>query len=303
MLFPSTFTIIDIETTGLSPDYDEIIELSAIKYVNNVAVDEFSSLVRPEPDIDGLYVDSFITELTGITNSMLRDAPELPSILPVFFDFIGNDLVVGHNVNFDINFLYDKSVSILSKPFTNDFVDTMRISRRIHPDISHHRLRDLCDRYSIDYSGAHRALTDCQITAKCLHALHDDTVQLFDSMENFLLYCSSSTSSKGARASDFSATTAIINSDNPLYGKVFVFTGILEKMSRKEAMQIVVNHGGINADNVTKRTNYLVLGNNDYCPTIKDGKSTKQKKAEKLKLDGQDINIIPENIFYDMLDE
>lgn len=68
-------------------------------------------------------------------------------------------------------------------------------------------------------------------------------------------------------------------------------------------MQIVADLGGKNADNVTKKTNYLILGNNDYCKSIKDGKSSKQKKAEKLKLDGYDIEIIPENVFYDIISE
>lgn len=75
-------------------------------------------------------------------------------------------------------------------------------------------------------------------------------------------------------------------------------------MNRKQAMQIVADYGGINGNNVTKKTNYLVLGNNDYCPLIKDpdGKSSKQLKAEQLKEKGQDIEIISENVFYDMLE-
>ena len=81
-----------------------------------------------------------------------------------------------------------------------------------------------------------------------------------------------------------------------------VFTGTLEKMTRREAMQAVVDVGGSVGDNVTKDTNFLILGNNDYCKTIKDGKSTKQKKAEALMLKGNDIAIIPENVFYEMLE-
>ena len=80
-----------------------------------------------------------------------------------------------------------------------------------------------------------------------------------------------------------------------------VFTGTLERMARKQAMQIVADLGGINENSVTKKTNYLILGNNDYCKTIKDGKSNKQKQAEAYKLQGQDIEIIPETVFYDML--
>ena len=92
-----------------------------------------------------------------------------------------------------------------------------------------------------------------------------------------------------------------IDEDNPLYGQVCVFTGILQQYTRQEAAQIVVNIGGICANNVTKKTNYLILGNNDYCAAIKDGKSSKQKKAEAYKLNGQDIEIIPESVFYDMI--
>lgn len=71
---------------------------------------------------------------------------------------------------------------------------------------------------------------------------------------------------------------------------------------RKDAMQIVVDFGGIVENNVTKDT-YLILGNNDYCSTIKDGKSTKHKKAESLILKGQDIQILPENVFYDLISD
>ncbi len=100
---------------------------------------------------------------------------------------------------------------------------------------------------------------------------------------------------------DISATTDIFDNGHLAYGKTFVFTGTLEKMPRREAMQLVVNLGGICGDGVNKNTNYLVLGNNDYCTTIKDGKSSKHKKAEQLLLAGNNIEIISENVFYEMI--
>ena len=299
LAFPASFSVIDIETTGLSPYYDQIIELSAIKVIDGTVVDKFTTLVQPDPDCDGVYIDSFITELTGITNEMLASAPKLSSTLPDYLNFIGNDLLVGHNVNFDINFIYDKAESLLSETFSNDFVDTMRISRRLHPEFQHHRLADLCERYHIDYTNAHRSLSDCLLTLKCLSFLSEDVVQLYGSIDNFVQQATA----KSVCASDIVATTDTINPNNLLRDKVIVFTGALDTLTRKEAMQIVVNHGGINADNVTQKTNYLVLGNNDYCTTIKDGKSRKQKRAEQLKLAGLDIEIIPESVFLDMLDE
>lgn len=87
---------------------------------------------------------------------------------------------------------------------------------------------------------------------------------------------------------------------HPLYGKFCVFTGKLDKMTRTEAAQIVVNFGGICENTVTKKTNYLILGNTDYSKNIKDGKSAKQKKAEQYRLEGQDIVVIPESTFYDI---
>ena len=83
--------------------------------------------------------------------------------------------------------------------------------------------------------------------------------------------------------------------------KLCVFTGTLERMLRKDAMQAVVDLGGQVGNSVTKKTNYLILGNNDYCPLITEGKSSKQKKAESLKLAGNDIEIISEDVFYDMI--
>ena len=107
------------------------------------------------------------------------------------------------------------------------------------------------------------------------------------------------------RSKDISTENTEFDETHPLYGKLCVFTGTLEQMKRKEAMQRVGDLSGSVADSVSKKTNYLILGNNDYCPLIKDPdkKSSKQKKAEKLKLAGNDIEIISENVFYDMLVE
>lgn len=299
---PETYCVIDIETTGLSPDFDSIIEVSGIKYDHGKQIAEFSSLIKPEETYDdGTYIDSFIEKLTGITNEMLSTAPAPLGVLKKFKNFIGDSIILGHNVNFDINFLYDNFEHYLSETFRNDYVDTMRISRFLHPEEVHHRLKDLSERYNLDYSKAHRSLSDCLITQDCYLHLRDEAITMFGSLDNFLQSWKRKT--RGVKSSDIHSDHTDFDTTHPLYGKVCVFTGTLEKMHRKEAMQLVADVGGINADSVTKKTNYLILGNNDYCPLIKDGKSNKQKKAEKLKLDGNDIEVIPENVFYDMFED
>jgi len=300
--FPDAYIVIDIETTGLSPEWDSIIEIAAIKYKDGIKVDQFASLVRPDyADPDGTYIDDFIEELTGITNEMLQDAPSADSILLQYKDFLGDSVLVGHNVNFDINFLYDAFNNYFHTPFSNDYIDTMRISRRLHPEESHHRLKDLVRRYSFGNKSAHRALGDSELAQSCYACLRREVLDRYGSFDAFIKDINSP--KQGLKASDITSGVGSYDTTHPLYQKVCVFTGALQGMIRKDAMQIVVDLGGLNGDIVTRKTNYLILGNNDYCTTIKDGKSSKQKKAEKLKLEGYDIEILSENVFLDLVRE
>ncbi len=156
------YVALDIETTGLSPSDDEIIEISAVRVHDNEIVERFSSLVKPSQPISAR-----ITELTGITNEMLSDAPPIEQVLPAFRSFIGNYVLVGHNVNFDINFLYDHSLRIGLDAVTNDYLDTLRLSRQLYPGEKHHRLSDLIERFGVGDIVAHRAMSDVLQTKAC----------------------------------------------------------------------------------------------------------------------------------------
>ena len=260
---PDTYTVIDIETTGLDSRYCEIIELSALRYSNGSLVDSFTTLVKPtEP------IDSFITELTGITNDLVADAPAISDAIKFFYDFVGSDILVGYNVNFDINFIYDVLQDTHSIDFTNSFVDVMRFARKLLPELKNHKLETVAAHYKVS-SPAHRSYADCEACNACYQALLSDAVSQYGGFDGF----KASYSSHQLHAKDITATTDNFDISHPLYGKLCVFTGTLEKMQRKDAMQLVVNLGGQCGDNVTAKTNYLILGNNDFCSLIKDGKS------------------------------
>lgn len=292
LTFPTDYTVIDVETTGVDPHWDEIIEMAAIRVRNGDAIDRFSTLVRPNNPIS-----DFISKLTGITNEAVATAPRLPDVLGGFLDFLGNDIIVGHNVHFDVNFIYDASMAEFGKPITNDMVDTLRLSRRLLPDLPHHRLEDVASAFNVDQVCAHRSLADCETTYLVLRELASKATANGTTFENGTHHHAP------LKASSITARDGLVQPDHPLYGKVCVFTGALEKMLRRDAMQLVTDIGGICGDSVTSKTNFLILGNNDYCASIKDGKSTKQKKAEKYILNGADLTIISENTFYDMLSE
>ena len=137
---------------------------------------------------------------------------------------------------------------------------------------------------------------------KCFYAIKEEIKQKYTSFEEYATPRKRNLTNY-LRAKDIHTEASDFDPESPFYSKTCVFTGTLERIVRKDAMQIVANLGGINSDSVTKKTNYLILGNNDYCKSIKDGKSSKQKKAEKYKLEGQAIEIIPENVFYDMISD
>lgn len=294
---PDNYIVLDLETTGYNPHFDEIIEVACIRYSGSEKIDSFHSYVQPTPYGDDSihYVDDFITKLTGITDDMLVTAPKFKDIANELYDYLGDSVIVGHNVNFDINFLYDNFLKCLGCEFKNDYLDTMRLSRIDLPDLPHHRLKDLKEYFSID-GVQHRALNDCQITHTVLSKLLDYIQENNVDLERYL-------HPKRFDLTSLTGDVTLNDPSNPLYGKHCVFTGKLQRFVRKDAAQIVCNIGGCCDNSVTKKTNFLIIGGLDDIPLVKDGKSTKMKKAEKLILDGQDLKILSESTFYDLIED
>lgn len=165
---PENYTVIDIETTGLSPAMNEIIQLSALKIKNDRIVDSFTSFVKPNGRIS-----SFISSLTGITNDMVSAAPQIKDVLNDYVDFIGQDIIVGHNVHFDINFIHSKRIKYFNKGLSNNYVDTCKMSRKICP-ISSHKLDSVARYYNVDSTGHHRADNDCKMTFEIYNRMKKD---------------------------------------------------------------------------------------------------------------------------------
>jgi len=173
--WPKDYTLLDIETTGLSPSSCHIIEIGAVKVRDHVITDSFDELIQPPADADGFYVSRFITSLTGITNSMLEEADDTFSVLMRFQAFLGNDLILGYNVNFDVNFLYDGFLEELGMPLKNDFVDVLLLARRTIR-LDSYKLANVTAHYGIVNSHAHRALSDCEATKDVYDCLRHDAL-------------------------------------------------------------------------------------------------------------------------------
>ena len=192
-----------------------------------------------------------------------------------------------------MNFLYDECKKI-GLSLSNDYIDSRRISKIVIPDFKEktrrrYKLKNLVWYFKFGMQ-EHRALSDCTYTKM----LYDKLNELAEQQHiDYTIV---------PHREDWSATDIKRqNADLTLFqGEKFVFTGKLAYMQRKDAMQYVVDYGGTVGDNITKDTDYLVMGTQDYSRLTGD-KSSKQIKAEKLISQGEDINIITEDVFYDMI--
>ncbi len=159
-----TFVVADIETTGFSPkSYAEILEIGAVKIDAKTGkpVDKYQSLVKPMRGV----VPENIEAVTGISTAMVRNARYFESVLPEFYDFLGNALFVAHNARFDwFRFLQPYMLRV-GRVITNDVVCTCELSKALHPDMGKHNLEALCEHYGSPIRGHHRAYTDALYTA------------------------------------------------------------------------------------------------------------------------------------------
>ncbi len=300
--FPDEYVAVDLETTGTSPMWDEIIEIGAARVRDGEVVETYQELVNP-----GIKIDPYVVKLTGITDEMVGDAPAIDEVMPRFSRFLGGAVMVGHNIaSFDANFLYDAGERI-GAPVTNDFVDTMRLARKLHKDWVHHRLKDLRDAFGIADDGAHRALADALATSRALEHMRREAVEAYGSIDEFCHAARSRTGSSSGHAegyADIVPTVEDFDDAHPFYGKEVVVTGSLgEGWTKRDAAQAVVNCGGTFARGLKMATDFLVVADYSRCRTIRGDMSSKHRKALEYKARGVDIEIIDTDTFFEMLGE
>lgn len=283
--FPNDYVLLDLETTGYYPS-SEIIEFGLLKVVNNQVTEIKHSLIKPPQKIP-----KNITNLTGISNEDVVNAPLLQSYIPEVLSFIDNNIVIAHNAHFDINFLYDATFKHLNSEFKNDFVDTLRISRRLFPRFPKHSLEYLALNIPLENKNGHRALTDCQATFDLVNVLKTK-------IESEGITFEPKPKRKLLKPTDIKPLDdSIFDEESPFYMEECVFTGTLESMVRNQAIQHVKNIGGDVKNTITKKTKFLIMGLQDYSKFADGKESSKTKKAKEYASEGQNIHIISEHDF------
>ncbi len=156
------FVAFDLETTGLSPKKEVITEIGAVIYRDGEIVEEFQSFVNPHRPLS-----QKITELTGITDDMLRDAPDIDEVLPKFLAFCGDRPLAAHNADFDVSFIL-AAAQKLNIDYNPTYVDTLIMAQNLLPDLKNHKLNIVADFLELPEFNHHRAVDDGRTVAHML---------------------------------------------------------------------------------------------------------------------------------------
>ncbi len=271
----TNYTVIDLETTGVNVKECEIIEMSALRIRDNKIVEEYSQLIKPSYGIP-----TEIEKLTGITNEMVADMPSIDKVIQNFLDFIGDDIVVGHNIaSFDTSIIYDVTNDLLGIEFNNDMIDTMRFAKYCNIEVDDYKLSTLTAYYSIENETAHRALSDCKATFYLYQKLEKD----FDGEYH-------------VKTNSESEENEIIQEPTlNLKDKKVCVTGEFKIGKRQQVLDFLERHGAVISKGVNSKLDYLIvgeLGSKYYKP---ESHGNKFESVRKLQDKGNPIKIITES--------
>lgn len=155
------FCIIDVETTGMSPAYCHIIEIGIVRVKKLKITETFRSFVNP-----GVEIPGFITQITGIVNSDVASAPMFNDIASKVKEFIGDSILIGHNIQFDLSFLNKSFLNYSNEKIENPHVCTLKLARKLYPHLRSKALGSVTEYLQIRHKDVHRALGDATVTAK-----------------------------------------------------------------------------------------------------------------------------------------
>lgn len=180
-----TYTVVDLETTGLDPVANEIIEIGAIKTENGEAKDIYNKLIIPDSAIS-----AEITRITGITQEMVEGCPKIGSILDEFLKFIGDSTLIVHNADFDISFIKEALKKAKKDDLKNAVVCTLKTARALLPNLENHKLHTIAHYFNIPISARHRAIGDCEATLQVwlsmVKKLKDRGINNREQLEKFI---------------------------------------------------------------------------------------------------------------------
>lgn len=245
------YVCFDLETTGFGRTA-EIIEIGAIKVRDGATVDKFSELVKPTNRISGV-----VTALTGISQEDVENARNISEVLPDFLEFIGKDILLGHNIaSFDIPIVRRNVAVEMKAVFEPEYIDTMYLSKSVN-GVPDHKLQTMLDHYGITNARAHRAFEDCEATSKLFNALVADGIA--PEVRRSYSYTNIEAAQPVPVKEDISITMETEELSS-VAGLRIALTGNFECCSRAEAETVLAQMGAKLTNSISSKTNYLIVG-------------------------------------------
>lgn len=176
-----TFVLLDLETTGLSPKEDRIIEIGAIKYEKGKFVSKLETFVNP-----ARRIPDRIIEVTGITDDMVASAPYIEAVIGELVDFLQGNVIIGHNIVFDYSFVKQNAINNKLE-FNENVIDTLKLARKFLPELPKRSLDYLCEHFGIVDENHHRAINDAHVAGELYKILCEkyeaDNTEAFQAYE------------------------------------------------------------------------------------------------------------------------
>ncbi len=299
------FVVMDFETASLSRT--SAIEIGLVRFVDGLPKEQYTSLINP-PKGEKFHPDA--VKLHGITASAVKQSPEFPSIYGELLDFVDDAVVVGHNVQFDLEVLFSSAAYYgLPKPRLKKHICTKILSQK-HLSIKPNTLESSCEFFSIKNPQAHRAISDCVATGFLAIAIAG---YVGKDLSQFVKRISEAERTKfsmlvqaapkrrmpekalrKAEAREISLSLDTQSQIHPLKGLEVILSGTFQNFGKQEGQMLVLAAGGTTGDNLSKKTAYLV--SSDLNST-----NNKHKKALELQSKGSGIKIISESQFIELL--
>lgn len=299
----NNFVAIDFETAN--SDRSSICQIGITEVVDGVLQPSKSWLVKPQ----GNEYDFFNTLIHGIKPEDTKNCPKFPTVWKEVYPYLKDKIVIAHNTGFDMYALRDALDNYKIEYPTFDYFCTLRIARYIVKGCYNYSLGTLLNYLNIEFTGHHKADNDsagcAKLLLKCLE-IDGSTLEEMEEKYHFHrgkfapntfiphLALRLNSANNTELLQSLEEHPELVDKGNYFYGKNICFTGTCSYGNRKELLQKVKDIGGIPSNSVTKKTEVLVVGQQDYRVVGEDGMSNKQEKAYALLNGGQDIEILSE---------
>lgn len=288
------FVAIDFETANNRKS--SICQVAVVAVQNNEIVDRKSWLIKPKP----YYFEAKNIEIHGIDKWHVQDCPTFAEVWDEIRLYLEGNDIISYNANFDMSVLRGTLQAYDLEPADFYFACCMNMAKKAFPKQKSYKLQEIARLCEVIYT-PHRAEEDAFACAAIAVAASTVVFPDYYVFENYREIRGTSFFSRNPRISDIKHELGKHNSEHPFFGKNVVFTGDLQNMSRAEAMQRVADTGGVVKSCVSSKTDYLVMGKQDWFIWIEGYKSGKMKKAEELIAQGYKIEMINEDKLLELM--